>query len=447
MEIGIKHVSYIENTPGVWYAIAYLLSSLVFLSSNHKKIKGVFKWVTLSPIAVFFMIFMHATTGVYGISFVLVMITVFMILYSIFALNMEGDFYKRAYYTVRSFMYGELMASIGWQVYYYGVQIGKAGRGFGAQALAMLPDYLLFVLIAVIAEKKHAKRNRETIISRRAFFTVFAIGLFIYILSNLSYVVSGTPFTTVNTLERFIIRTSLDLMAVVLFYMYHELMQQMSENIESETLKNMLQMQYSQYQISKESIDLVNRKYHDLKHQIIVLKSDIENSKTSEHLDEMLEEIKRYENQYVTGNNILDTILSAKALNCQARGIELRCVVDGEALSFIDAMDISALFGNALDNAIEGVEKVKNSNEKLIHLVVEKKKGFTSIFVENRYEGHIKFRHNLPVTNKQNTNIHGFGIKSMKNITEKYGGSIGAEAEDGWFKLQILIPYQEEKRE
>ena len=110
-------------------------------------------------------------------------------------------------------------------------------------------------------------------------------------------------------------------------------------------------------------------------------------------------------------------------------------------------MDISALFGNALDNAIEGVEKVKNSNEKLIHLVVEKKKGFTSIFVENRYEGHIKFRHNLPVTNKQNTNIHGFGIKSMKNITEKYGGSIGAEAEDGWFKLQILIPYQEEKRE
>ncbi|MBO6239251.1 MAG: sensor histidine kinase [Butyrivibrio sp.] len=447
MEIGIKHVSYIENTPGVWYAIAYLLSSLVFLSSNHKKIKGVFKWVTLSPIAVFFMIFMHATTGVYGISFVLVMITVFMILYSIFALNMEGDFYKRAYYTVRSFMYGELMASIGWQVYYYGVQIGKAGKGFGTQALAMLPDYLLFVLIAVIAEKKHAKRNRETIISRRAFFTVFAIGLFIYILSNLSYVVSGTPFTTVNTLERFIIRTSLDLMAVVLFYMYHELMQQMSENIESETLKNMLQMQYSQYQISKESIDLVNRKYHDLKHQIIVLKSDIENSKTSEHLDEMLEEIKRYENQYVTGNNILDTILSAKALNCQARGIELRCVVDGEALSFIDAMDISALFGNALDNAIEGVEKVKNSNEKLIHLVVEKKKGFTSIFVENRYEGHIKFRHNLPVTNKQNTNIHGFGIKSMKNITEKYGGSIGAEAEDGWFKLQILIPYQEEKRE
>ena len=443
----IEVASYIENTPGIWYGLAYVLSALIFLSSNHRKLKGYLKWIITLPIAAFLIVFMYATSGVYGISFVLVMVATIMLLYSIISLNLEGDFYKKAYYTIRSFMYGELMASVGWQIYYFGVQVGKADQSLISQARLMLTFYCGFVLIALLAEKRHSKRNRETIITKKSFIIVLIIGLIIYVLSNLSYVVSGTPFTTVNALDRFIVRTSLDFMAVVLFYVYHELMQQMSENLEAEALNNMLQMQYSQYQISRESMDLVNQKYHDLKHQIVALLADIDNEKSVGHLNEMLEEIKKYETSYMTGNKVLDTMLSAEALKCQARNIELRSVVDGQVLSFMSPMDISALFGNALDNAIEGAETVANKDERLIHLIVEKKKGFARIFVENRFDGKIKFRHNLPVTNKNDTNIHGYGVKSMKSITEKYGGSIGAEAENGWFKLQVLIPYEEANNE
>ena len=169
---------------------------------------------------------------------------------------------------------------------------------------------------------------------------------------------------------------------------------------------------------------------------------DMDCSCQGKYLDKMLQDIKRYETSYNTGNRVLDTILSAEAMKCQARGIELTCVADGSILSFMNPMDVSSLFGNALDNAIEGAEKIPEKNERLIHLTVDKQKSFVRIFVENRYIGKIRFRHNLPLTSKADTNFHGFGIKSMKSIAEKYGGSIVAVAEDGWFKLSILIPSQ-----
>lgn len=53
----------------------------------------------------------------------------------------------------------------------------------------------------------------------------------------------------------------------------------------------------------------------------------------------------------------------------------------------MDVMDISALFGNALDNAIESVKKIPDREKRLIHVAVAKQKGFLRIRVENCYEG------------------------------------------------------------
>ena len=90
-------------------------------------------------------------------------------------------------------------------------------------------------------------------------------------------------------------------------------------------------------------------------------------SETSEekahYLDAMEQEIRSYEAQNKTGNEVLDTILTSKSLYCQQHGITLTCVADGAALDFMDTMDLCSLFGNALDNAIESVEKLPDSEQ------------------------------------------------------------------------------------
>ena len=80
---------------------------------------------------------------------------------------------------------------------------------------------------------------------------------------------------------------------------------------------------------SKESIELINYKYHDLKHQIAVLRSEEDPQKREAFLDEMEAEIRQYEAQNKTGNKVLDTVLRIKRLYSNKNGITFTCVADG----------------------------------------------------------------------------------------------------------------------
>ena len=199
--------------------------------------------------------------------------------------------------------------------------------------------------------------------------------------------------------------------------------------------------QKENYRLSAESVELVNRKYHDLKHQIRLLRSEISSGDKLHYLDEMEQEIKSYEAQNKTGNDALDVLLTAKSIQCQNAGITLTCVADGKELSFLKPTDLSVLFGNALDNAFESVEKIEDPEKRLIHLSVARQKQFVRIRVENCCEGEIRFVDGLPATGKD-ANYHGYGMKSIRSIVEKYNGSMTVKVQDGWFELRILLPLQ-----
>jgi signal transduction histidine kinase len=89
---------------------------------------------------------------------------------------------------------------------------------------------------------------------------------------------------------------------------------------------------------------------------------------------------------------------------------------------------------------MDGVMKLPDSCERLIHLTVANQKGFLRIMVENRFDGDVELQDGMPKTTKGNTAFHGFGVKSMKSIAEKYGGSMRISTENGWFRVGILIP-------
>ncbi len=75
----------------------------------------------------------------------------------------------------------------------------------------------------------------------------------------------------------------------------------------------------------------------------------------------------------------MDTLLTAKSLYCKNKNISFTFVVDGKVLNFIDNIDLYALFGNLVDNAIETVEKIKDIDQRIIHLSVYVKKSFLNI--------------------------------------------------------------------
>ena len=198
-----------------------------------------------------------------------------------------------------------------------------------------------------------------------------------------------------------------------------------------------------QYQFSKENMDLMNQKFHDMKHQLAAISQMEDSGGVKRKYIEELENIIRSSGSYAqTGNDALDTILTEKGLYCSTHGIRWTCVADGTFLSFIDVVDLYTMMGNALDNAVESVEKTESAEKRFISVNIRREKAFALIQIKNCMQGKLQYRENLPVTSKTDADNHGFGLRSIRNIVEKYRGTMTVSSEDEVFTLNILIPLE-----
>ncbi|MCD7946077.1 MAG: ATP-binding protein [Clostridiales bacterium] len=197
----------------------------------------------------------------------------------------------------------------------------------------------------------------------------------------------------------------------------------------------------AQYEMATENVELINRKCHDLKHQIAALRSISDQGQREQSIQELEQSVMIYDSMVETGNGVLDTVLTEKSLLCEQRGITLTCVADGACLSFMDAVDIYALFGNALDNAIEAVSALEDEELRTIAVTVFARADLVFLQLENYYGGTLKGEGALPETTKeQEPGYHGFGLKSIRYTAEKYGGFLTVQTEDNIFLLRVTIP-------
>ena len=141
-----------------------------------------------------------------------------------------------------------------------------------------------------------------------------------------------------------------------------------------------------------------------------------------------------------TGSQVLDVILTDKSIYCDRNRIRFGCMIDGENLGFISSMDMASLFGNLIDNAIEAVMKLKNPEKAIINLTVRTVGGLVMIHCENYYQPGLTLENGLPATTKADKNYHGFGMKSIRFVVEKYGGAMVLSPEEDVFSVNISIP-------
>ncbi len=209
-----------------------------------------------------------------------------------------------------------------------------------------------------------------------------------------------------------------------------------TSQMEVSFLKHILYESQKQYRESRESIDIINVKCHDLKHRLYGLEGRVD----EEEISQISQAINIYDNTFETGNAALDTVLTEKGLICSGKGIRLTCLIDGSSLSKMRQSDIYSLFGNALDNAIAGVSGEEESN-RVISIREAKRSGFSVITMENYHTGEVVFKDGLPVTGSEDKNFHGFGMKSMRMVVEQYGGELIVSFADNIFRLQIVLPH------
>lgn len=204
-------------------------------------------------------------------------------------------------------------------------------------------------------------------------------------------------------------------------------------------------LQKEQYEMTGDTIENINRKCHDLKHQIRALRNMADGQEREEYLDELENDIMIYDTALQTGNRALDIVLMEKALFCKNHGINWTCMADGARLDFMKVEDIYAIFGNALDNAIRAVMELEDAMKRVISVKIVIQNSILMIQIQNYYKGSLHFENGLPLTTKKNKRDHGYGMKSIQHTAEKYNGTITVNTENAIFMLQILIPVAEAK--
>ncbi|MGX8704941.1 MAG: GHKL domain-containing protein [bacterium] len=431
------------NTPGFFYAIGYSLATGVVLchersegGARRKWASGVAAWLFMSGV-------LHATRDSEDLLYVVSMLAVVGTMFICFCVNTQ-DAVRSAFLAIKTFIYGEFSASLCWQVY-YALALQHTGlREVAAMNGVMCAGFLAIGVVIWLIERSLRRGRAEVSFTWRDIAVEFLIGITVYVVSNLGYIDRASLFSGTNARDIFAIRTLVDMNGVGLIYLLQRQLIEVQTRFEKDALRSIMQMQYQAYQLSQESIDLVNQKYHDLKHQIALLRAQAGSESAKASLSRIEGDIRRYEAQTHTGSAVLDAVLTSKGLYCQNHDIEFKYIVDGKPLAMMDDMEIAALFGNMFDNAIESVERIADAERRLIWLYVTGERGFLRIRIENTCDEAVRFVDGLPLTNKRDRRYHGFGMKSMQRTVEKYGGSLMAEQQESRFCLKILIPMSRE---
>ncbi len=207
---------------------------------------------------------------------------------------------------------------------------------------------------------------------------------------------------------------------------------------EKREMEHMLELSRNQQEASKEAINIINMKCHDLKHSLRQIERMDSSKARSEYIQEITDAVNIYDADYHTGYDSLDYVLREKALLCHENDIEFSVIADGGIMTFMDSIDLYTLMGNALDNAIER-EKKEKEEKRFISVKITENAGMKLLSVENYCSNSPVFRNGLPETSKEDKNFHGFGVRSIRYIVEKYQGEVSMDVKDEVFRLHAIF--------
>ena len=182
---------------------------------------------------------------------------------------------------------------------------------------------------------------------------------------------------------------------------------------------------------------------HDMKNHALIILSLLSYKKYDEaqaYIEKLSSATNKKDAFISTDNHIFDALVSDKIQLAQKEGIKINTKIGLKPNMKIDNIDWVALFGNALDNAIEACRKLEHT-EKVINLAAVTKGNMMQVLVENPIETELTpNKHGLFDTSKtENRENHGLGLKNMARIAAKYNGTFNVEAKDGKFTLSMLL--------
>lgn len=312
----------------------------------------------------------------------------------------------------------------------HGILINVDFPWWGEVPLLIFITAGVYLLVWFFVIKKNDNSLAEIISDNKVQIVVsgMAIALLIVLNTVLMGYVNSRP-------GRYILDWFSMLCAIALLLLQFTILKMKRNESELQKLQRILAVQCEQFEKEQADAELLHVRLHDLRHQIRALEGTADQAA----LHEIITTVYDYESYIKTGNGSIDTVLTKYNGDCIKSGIRFSCLLDGSHYNFIQPHELYTLFGNAVENAIRAV-KILPEEKRSISITEKRHGAFVVLRIVNYFDGKLTFKNELPVTTQDENEGHGFGVRSIQLLAEKYGGRIRITAEEDTFILEIFFP-------
>ena len=212
------------------------------------------------------------------------------------------------------------------------------------------------------------------------------------------------------------------------------------EKQQEERMQSVLRQQQAMFEQKLQDADELNRKYHDMKNFLLYLKNNEKSGPELEpSIEQLMKSIEPYGNNISTGNTVVDVILGEKMAVCSEEHIVCVPYLDGHLLDFVKPLDLCTLIGNAMDNAIESCCRIPDRERRYIRLHSAAKEDTVVLTVRNTFQTAPDLQNGLPGTTKDDAKNHGYGLRNMRYLAERYDGFLSCRIEEEEFVLTVTL--------
>lgn len=305
---------------------------------------------------------------------------------------------------------------------------------------ALISKIFLFTILVIFKHKKNSHFNSS--IPKYLYIPLISLPiatfLIIFVISEL---ITETAEKNI-LLVTFISVVAITISNVLLIYLLEYNLKQTAEKEEANISKTIDSYKINYYKELVQKHKSSNKAIHDLKNQLFAIYTNIENNQEQalSQINQICDNAFSTKTLQLTKIDAIDALISSKFDIMKSKNIDFNPIIFLTKQISIDEMQLCVLIGNLLDNAIEANVKISDKNHKFIDMSIKQQNNYLSIHIQNPVISEVNFNeNNEAISDKKEKHLHGFGIKSIKEICEKLSGNCTFTCDNQVFNAAVMI--------
>lgn len=328
-----------------------------------------------------------------------------------------------------------------------GLAYGEAGRNVYYFTGVVLSNLTILFLVRFLANTKDYLFIKKHDIEIPLYFSVLFMfpAAMLFVINQLEMLVLKMGQISLFAMLPALILTGF---TVAFFFFFDGLLQSIQNKQQLELLRSQLEQEQQYHTILLNKHQKFQQLRHDMKYSFGNIAGLIKNG----HNDEALQYAQQQSGQLAstsvieTGHPLLDTMLTIREDQAKTLGAEFQSYVTADLSKVEISMDdLASLCSNALSNAVEAVAHIADPAQRKIWCNITQDKQYLHIAVRNTTANDVPITDNTVETTKTDKILHGFGLKIIRQITEKYNGTYTLQCKNRMFTVQITLPTNREE--